>query len=502
MKPGFLTVSAAVIKAFNLSSNQLCEVFPAKFTQSTSVVLLNYVVYNFSVEIAILLHLYQPVTQSEEIFRTVYKASYLPLLTKIGRLKDFHISLDLPLSLLEQMDRYGYQEWISDMKDLVRLGKVELVGSAAYHPLLPKLSKNLIERQIILNEYSLGYYLGAHQNLEGESALMIKNIRGFFPPEMAVNENTVSIVDSLGYSWMVVDETAIPEKFKYEKNSGVYSFKDYKLKLIVRNRAFSNILSFKRDTDLTDIREFVDRMSKCENDSFVVVLDGEFLGHHFDQGFLVLERMLSYLRNIRADVVTVSDYLEDRSSRYIKSLNASSWGASEEDMAKGDIYPMWDGLENEIHKLQWGILESLSNLYDHDVAPDSLGTGFSEYPVLPIWDPEGIKSIHNPVLKRKIAREVLLQKSLHSDQFWWASRKQLSTGDFLFHPAMVRKGLQLFEHLAEMYGNKKVQEEVNKNISAIGALLDDFSSSDKSLLEGSSVDVASSSNESSANRKS
>ena len=85
MKPGFLTVSAAVIKAFNLSSNQLCEVFPAKFTQSTSVVLLNYVVYNFSVEIAILLHLYQPVTQSEEIFRAVYKTSYLPLLTKIGR---------------------------------------------------------------------------------------------------------------------------------------------------------------------------------------------------------------------------------------------------------------------------------------------------------------------------------------------------------------------------------------------------------------------------------
>jgi len=93
---------------------------------------------------------------------------------------------------------------------------------------------------------------------------MIKNIRGFFPPEMAVNENIVSIVDSLGYSWMVVDETALPEKFKYEKNSGVYSFKDYQLKLIVRNRAFSNILSFKRDTDLTDIREFVDRMSKCE----------------------------------------------------------------------------------------------------------------------------------------------------------------------------------------------------------------------------------------------
>ena len=51
---------------------------------------------------------------------------------------------------------------------------------------------------------------------------------------------------------------------------------------------------------------------------------------------------------------------------------------------------------------------------------------------------------------------------------------------------MVRKGLQLFEHLAEMYGNKKVQEEVSKNISAVEALLDDYSALDEaSSLEES-----------------
>jgi len=67
------------------------------------------------------------------------------------------------------------------MKDLVRIGKVELVGSAAYHPILPKLSKNLIERQIILNEYSLGYYLGTHQNLERGECLDDQKYQGFFP---------------------------------------------------------------------------------------------------------------------------------------------------------------------------------------------------------------------------------------------------------------------------------------------------------------------------------
>ncbi|MFO8240431.1 MAG: hypothetical protein R6T90_05485 [Dissulfuribacterales bacterium] len=434
-------------------------------------------------EIAILLHLYQPITQSEDVFRKIYKESYGPLLRKIGKLKDFKISLDIPLSLLEQMDRYGYSDWISDVKELVRLGKVELVGSAAYHPILPKLSESLIEQQIILNEYGLGYYLGAHQSLEGESAIMLKNVVGFFPPELAVDEEVVAVLDSLRYKWLIADETAIPGETGFGiqkgKKYGIYRHKDYEAKLVVRNRAFSNMLSFKRDRDMSDIEHALrfaktvgsndDSSSGEEGRSFAIVLDGEFFGHHYDKGFFVLDGLVSLARKMNVNIVTISDYVENNVSEILSEVRPSSWGATDEEMASGNVYPMWDVPDNEIHELQWEILESLIALYNRDGAI----SGFEEYSVLPFWDSEGIKRIKNVVLKGKIAREILTQKSLNSDQFWWASKKNLPTGDYLYSPEMIKSGLQIFEHLIGMYNNPSVEDAIKAKISAIHELLDE-----------------------------
>ncbi|MBD3365725.1 hypothetical protein GF360_00035 [candidate division WWE3 bacterium] len=424
-------------------------------------------------EIAILLHLYQPVTQSEEVFRRVYKESYEPLIRRVGRTKNFKVSLDIPLSLLEQMDRYGYSDWISDVRDMVRVGKVELVGSAAYHPILAKLSEKLVQQEVILNEYGLGYYLGDHQNLEGDPAIMVQNIVGFFPPELAVNEDVLATLDDLGYKWMIVDETAIPEedivggsRVKYGKH-GVYRYKDYGVKMIARNRAFSNVLSFKRDLDMGEITQLIDEYQSRE-ESFVIVLDGEFFGHHFDQGFLLLNRIISYVRKKGIDIVTVSDHIEGVSTVSIRRLQTSSWGATDEDMASGVPFPMWDAPTNEIHQLQWEIVNELSALYTTDNAFSEM----DEYAVLPVWDPEGLKRIDNPVLRGKIAREVLMQKCLNSDQFWWASKESLPTGEVLYDPGMVKKGLTVFEHLLGMYNNGVVAERVMGKIERIRTLLE------------------------------
>ena len=433
-------------------------------------------------EIAILLHLYQPVTQSEEVFRKVYKESYEPLLRRVGRLKNFKVSLDIPLSLLEQMDRFGYSEWLSDVKELVRIGKVELVGSAAYHPILPRISKDLIEQQAILNEYGLGYYLGDHQNLEGEPAIMVKNLVGFFPPELAVDEKVLSTVDSLGYKWMIADETAIPggtssnsTDVTKESQYGIYRYKDYETKIIVRNRALSNLLSFKRDMDMQEIEEalkyYMEKGKKDDKDpSFAIVLDGEFFGHHYDKGFMLLDQLVILFRKLGIDIVTVSEYASDDSVSSLSNLRTSSWGASDEEMAAGNIYPMWDNPGNEIHKLQWEILESLVDLYKRDPNVVNIADAH-DYTVLPFWDSEGIKRIGNTVLRGKIAREILTQKSLNSDQFWWASKKNLPIGEYLWNPEMVRQGLEIFEHLVGMYNNDSVESAVKTQISSIHDLL-------------------------------
>lgn len=404
--------------------------------------------------------------QSEEVFRKVFKESYDPLIRKIGKLKDFKISLDIPLSLLEQMDRYGYSDWISDVKEMVRIGKVELVGSAAYHPILSKLPENLIEQEIILNEYGLGYYLGDHQNLEGDPAVMVKNIVGFFPPELAINESVLSVLDALKYKWVIVDESAIPYEANYQRKHGVYRYKDYDVKIMARNRVFSNLLSFKRDTDIEDITNYLDSFKKNDN-SFIVVLDGEYFGHHYDEGFIVLDKLVSYMRQAGIAVATVSDYLEGTSTNSLRALQDSSWGASEEDMAANNPYPMWDAPNNPIHKLQWDIVDEIVGLQSNDSAFSEI----DDYAVLPIWDPQGLKRITNPVLKSKIAREVLLLKSLNSDQFWWASKESLPTGDYLYDPGMVKKGMQILEHLVGMYGDDDVGQKVSDKMASIQDLL-------------------------------
>jgi len=420
------------------------------------------------VKIALLLHLYQPVTQSEEVFRRVYADSYAPLIKKISKTKNISVSIDLPLSLLEQMDRYGYQSWIADVKELVRLEKLEIVGSAAYHPLLSKLPKNIIEKQVILNEYGIGYYFGDLQNLEGESAVLLRDVVGFFPPEVSVNERVLSVLDSLGYKWMIIDESSIPFDLNYQHKHGVYQFKDYSAKLVCRNRSFSNMLSFKRDLDVEEITDAL-RFFKANDKSFAVVMDGEFFGHHYGEGFLVFDKLIESGQVLDIEFSTVSSYVEDEAPVLLKDFVEASWGASDQDMSEGTNYPMWCDPSNEIHKLQWDLIDTVLSFYKDDY----FMTEVEDYATLPIWKAEGLSQISNSVLRKKVAKEVLLQKSLHSDQFWWASKKTLPAGEFLYDPNMIRKGLQVIENFVELYFGGKDLALVQEKIARIKSVLEE-----------------------------
>ncbi|MBP8960913.1 hypothetical protein KBG31_01655 [Patescibacteria group bacterium] len=410
-------------------------------------------------KLALLLHLYQPVTQSEEVFRKVYAESYAPLLKKIARTKDFSISIDLPLSLLEQMDRYGYSAWISDVKELVRLEKIEIVGSAAYHPLLSKLPKNFIEKQVILNEYGMGYYFGDLQNLEGEPAILLRNVVGFFPPELSVNERVLSVLDSLGYKWMIIDETSIPYDLNYQHKHGVYQFKDYSAKLVCRNRSFSNMLSFKRDLSTDDLTSSL-KFFNANGKSFTVVMDGEFFGHHYGEGFLVLDKMLEACRILGIEITSVTKYVEQDCCLVLKDFVEASWGASDEEMSLGNVYPMWCDPENDIHKKQWDIIEGIISSH----FSDSFITEVDDYYTLPVWDTKGLSRISNSILRQKIAREILLQKSLHSDQFWWASKKILPAGEYLYDPIMIKRGLIIIESYLDMLPNSPAILELRNKV--------------------------------------
>ena len=108
-------------------------------------------------EVGLLVDLYQPSTVEESDFRQFVENCVIPLIKKVRANRKLTFSVNLPLSTLELLDKYSYKSVISDFKDLYNSERLELVGSISYEPLAKSIPTNILENQIILNEYGLGY---------------------------------------------------------------------------------------------------------------------------------------------------------------------------------------------------------------------------------------------------------------------------------------------------------------------------------------------------------
>lgn len=359
----------------------------------------------------------------------------------------------MPLSLLEQMDNYGYKSWIEDVKNLFESERIELTGGAAYHPLLTKIPKIFVEKQIILNEYGLGYYLGRKSGFEGEASIMIKNLDGFFPPEMAINSELVHILNEFQYKWVVADETLVPN---VEKNRfGIYDFSDLDIKILVRNRTLSNLLSFKRDTNPTELISCINYLGGAG----IVALDAEMLGHHYDRGVALLDNFVDELLSNNIHISSMNEYLESERIIKLGIINESSWGASDKDMREGNIYPFWDDKSNKIQQLLWQVVHKvLSNT-------PAEGNAVEDFETLPVWNERSLMLISDENLRKDIEYDVLLCKVSESDQFWWASKKEI-LGHVMYDPDYIKSVLALYSK-ASCYAGEEVRETVTKISSKI-----------------------------------
>src|SRR3989344_9509920 len=93
------------------------------------------------------LHIYQPPGQDPRVLKRVVEESYLTIINLFHAYPLIKITLNVSGSLLEALDgEKEYDGLLLELKNLVQGGRVELVGSAMYHPILSLLPKDEIVR--------------------------------------------------------------------------------------------------------------------------------------------------------------------------------------------------------------------------------------------------------------------------------------------------------------------------------------------------------------------
>jgi hypothetical protein len=271
------------------------------------------------------IHFYQPVNLETNKIKEASEKSYEPLLSLLEKNPQMRWTANLAGSLLERWQGdLERQDLIARIKSLVERGQLELVGSAAYHALLPLLRPEEVLAQIKKQEE----LLLKHFNFKP---------KGFFAPEMAYSQELLVTLKELGYQWFLADEAAfgplgggLPGQPLLEKKSGL--------------RALA------RDRQLSESYVPQSLMALAADSLVVTATDAELYGlRHIDNnGFL--EKLLN-----RSDLtlMTISDYLEKAETVKEVFLIDSNWQSSAKELNSGVPYGLWCHPRNGLHQDLW-----------------------------------------------------------------------------------------------------------------------------------------------------
>jgi alpha-amylase/alpha-mannosidase (GH57 family) len=379
-----------------------------------------------------LLHIYQPPTQEIEILKKINQECYIPLFSTIDNYDNAKFTLNISGCLVNLLYEYGMADTMDRLKNLVSENKIEILGTAKYHPILPLIPEKEILHQIGMNE-----------EINRKEFGNIWEKKGFFPPELAVSPKVTKIVYKLGYKWIIMSGIACPVEEKevdwpYDK---IYCSPNG-LQLYFRDDILSNKIAFKKTTAKDFIKSlrkiFISKEDHNElhdkvRDRYVLTaVDGETFGWHvknYEKVFLgkVLELILnsenSDDNNLKFEekikVVFISE-LENYFPISNKNINPrdSSWSASYEDIINKIPYPLWNHPENSVHKFYWKIVKSLNNLMNLAGNLDFTGK----------WE---IENYYNTA-------RWFYDRGLHSCPLWWSNSLH-----GMWSPNLIYNGMEL-----------------------------------------------------------
>ena len=367
-----------------------------------------------------LLHFYQPPTQLPEVLHKICNESYRPLIEVFSKHPNARATININGVLTEMLWYHGYGDIIDGLVKLAEKGQIEFVGSGKYHPILPLIPRKEMERQIRLNRITNSHFFGKAYKPSG-----------FFPPEMCYSKEIVDPIVESGHQWVIVGGIACTVDWPLDKIHYVERNSD-RLMVFFRDDILSNKISF-QEVDAAGFLENLKQLKGDRENSYVVTaMDAETYGHHiqdwenlflaevyeeiqptietfaaFKQATVLARQQDQFISDDKLQneikVVTISELLNVFPAGSRIEPRASSWSTTGDDLLADNPFPLWKDKVNEIHRLQWEHLNICFDLVDR---------------ALSITDNEESKRF--AVISRG-----LLDRALHSCQFWWASRRPM-----------------------------------------------------------------------------
>lgn len=355
------------------------------------------------------LHFYQPANAESYSIRKALDKSYWRLLRLMEEHPEMRATWNVSGCLLERLEDEKETAFLDRLKFLVKKGRIELTGSAAYHGFLPLLPEAEVIRQIKTNEKILRKHFG-------------KNFKpaGFFLPEMAYSPALSILVKRLGYSWIILDEIAYSAANQHRPEAGkIYADAASGLKAVFRDRAVSS--SYPPDRIWPMVKE----------DKIVLTAtDAELYGLRHEDPTAEIEK-IAKSKDLRT--ATLSAFIKSIKGKPLKAeLKSSSWESSPKDVKSNHPYHLWLDKNNKIQANLW----KLANL--------SLALG-AKY-----------KNDKNFYWHRWH-----LVRGLASCTFWWASAHDFSKiyGPYAWSPDEIERGLEDMIRSVRSFANLKTKKK-------------------------------------------
>jgi len=301
-----------------------------------------------------LLHMYQPTFQDSRVLRQIDKECYKPLLRMLDEHDNVKISFNINAVLIEMLNEFDLCDTIEILQNLESSNKIEITGTAKFHPILPLIPQKESEHQIKINE-----------------EIIKNNFKhwergGFFPPEMSISSQVAKYIRELGYKWVIMSGIACPVDWPTDQ---IYTSPNG-LMLFFRDDILSNKIAFNNITAKEFVEEIKGKVKQNkeqkQKDKFIITaMDSETFGHHikkFERIFLskALE-LINDQKEIKMEFISdLSKFFPINKEKIIPK--DSSWSTTYDDMKANIPYPLWDHPDNRVHTLYWKIVRSLNNL--------------------------------------------------------------------------------------------------------------------------------------------